>query len=84
MCGRCGRYGRYNVKRLIAARADAKLPDLLAMLADCPNARSVSIHNRCKAVYHGLHCGAADVVPAGAIPRRPQATDQRLLPLRRQ
>ena len=46
------RYGRYNVERLIAAHgADAKLPDLLATLADCPKARSLSVHDRCKAVY---------------------------------
>ena len=30
---------------------DAKLPDLLYELADCPKARSISIHDRCKAVY---------------------------------
>ena len=30
------------------------MPDLLAMLANCPKARSVSIYDRCKAVYEGL------------------------------
>jgi hypothetical protein len=30
---------------------DAKLTDLLWTLADCPKARSVSVHDRCKAVY---------------------------------
>jgi hypothetical protein len=30
---------------------DAKLTDLLHTLADCPKARSASIHDRCKAVY---------------------------------
>jgi hypothetical protein len=33
---------------------DAKLTDLLEMLADCAKARSVSIYDRCKAVYEGL------------------------------
>jgi hypothetical protein len=30
---------------------DVKLPELLFVLADCPKARSVSVHDRCKAVY---------------------------------
>jgi hypothetical protein len=30
------------------------MPDLLAMLANCSKARSVSIYDRCKAVYEGL------------------------------
>jgi hypothetical protein len=43
------------VEPLIAKHgADAKLPDLLVTLADCPKARSVSICDRCKAVYEGL------------------------------
>jgi hypothetical protein len=34
---------------------DAKLTDLLAVLAeDCPKARSISVHDRCRAVYEGL------------------------------
>ena len=42
----------YNVERLIAEHgADAKLPDLLAELASCEKARSVSIHDRCRARY---------------------------------
>ena len=54
-CERCGRYGRYNVKRLIAAHgADAKLPGLLATLANCEKARSLSIHDRCKAKFEGF------------------------------
>jgi hypothetical protein len=32
---------------------DAKLTDLLPALAKCPKARSVSVHDRCKAVYAG-------------------------------
>ena len=52
-CRSC-RYGRYDVKRLIAVPgADAKLPGLLATLANCEKARSVSIHDRCKAKYEG-------------------------------
>jgi hypothetical protein len=30
---------------------DWKLTDLLSTLADCPKARSMSVHDRCKAVY---------------------------------
>ena len=51
---RCGRYGRYNVKRLIAAHgAGAKLPDLLATLANCEKARSFSVYERCRAKFEG-------------------------------
>jgi hypothetical protein len=34
--------------------ADAKLTDLLATLANCENARSPSIHDRCKAMFEGF------------------------------
>jgi hypothetical protein len=51
VCEPCGRRGRYNVAKLIETHGDAKLTDLLVALADCPKARSVSIHDRCKAVY---------------------------------
>jgi hypothetical protein len=54
VCEPCGRRERYNVERLIAEHGDAKLTDLLATLADCPKTRSVSVHDRCKAVYEGL------------------------------
>jgi hypothetical protein len=57
VCEPCGRRGRYNVERLMAEHGDAKLTDLLVTLADCPKARSVSVHDRCKAVYEGLHRG---------------------------
>ena len=51
-CQRCGRYWRYNVASLVAAQgADAKLTDLLVTLANCEKARSVGVHDRCKAVY---------------------------------
>ena len=64
-CERCGRYGRYNVKRLIAAHgADAKLPGLLATLANCEKARSLSIHDRCKAKFEGLASELKDKGPA--------------------
>ena len=54
-CERCGRHGLYSVKRLIAAHgADAKLTDLLVTLANCEKARSVSIHDRCKAKFEGF------------------------------
>jgi hypothetical protein len=36
---------------------DAKLTDLLQTLANCPKARSASIHDRCHAVYSGLQFG---------------------------
>ena len=53
--GRCGPYGRYDVQRLIAVHgADARLTDLLQTLANCKKAHSVSIHDRCKAVFEGL------------------------------
>ena len=51
VCERCGRYGRYSVKRLIAMHGDAKLTDLLVTLANCEKARSVSVYDRCRAVY---------------------------------
>jgi hypothetical protein len=54
VCERCGRHGRYNVERLMAGHGDAKLTDLLVTLADCPKVRSLSIYDRCKAVYEGL------------------------------
>ena len=54
-CERCGRHGRYSVARLIAAHgADAKLTDLLVTLASCDKARSVSVHDRCKAKFEGF------------------------------
>ena len=46
-----GPLGRYNIAKLMEQHGDAKLPDLLYELADCPKARSISIHDRCKAVY---------------------------------
>ena len=55
VCEPCGLRGRYNVERLIAKHgADAKLADPLVTLTNCDKARSVSIYDRCKAVYEGL------------------------------
>jgi hypothetical protein len=34
----------------MAEHGDAKLTDLLATLAGCPKAHSVSVHDRCKAI----------------------------------
>ena len=50
----CGRHGTYNVARLMEQHGDAKLADLLQTLANCPKARSASIHDRCRAVFEGL------------------------------
>ena len=47
----CGRRGRYNVARLMEKYGDAKLPELRHVLADCPKARSQSIHDRCRVRY---------------------------------
>jgi hypothetical protein len=53
VCEPCGRRERHDVESLKRQYGwDAKLPDLLAALtADCPKRGSVSIHDRCKAVY---------------------------------
>ena len=54
VCEPCGRRGRYNVDKLMAEHGDAKLTDLLVTLANCEKARSVSIHDRCKAKFEGF------------------------------
>ncbi len=54
VCGPCARRGRYAVARLIEEHGDGKLTELLVTLANCPKARSTSIHDRCKAVYDRL------------------------------
>jgi hypothetical protein len=54
-CERCGRRGRYNVARLIAVHGpDARLTNLLVTLANCAKARSVSVHDRCRAKFEGF------------------------------
>jgi hypothetical protein len=57
VCEPCGRRGRYSVAKLMEQHGDAKPTDLLHTLAECPKARSTSIHDRCKAVYSGLLLG---------------------------
>ena len=37
--------------KLMERYGDAKLPDLLYVLADCRNARAQSVYDRCKVVY---------------------------------
>jgi hypothetical protein len=54
VCEPCGRRGRYSVESLMAERGDVKLTELLVTLADCPKTRSVSLYDRCKALYEGL------------------------------
>jgi hypothetical protein len=51
VCEPCGRRGTYGVARLMEQHGDAKLTDLLLTLANCPKARSASIHDRFKAVF---------------------------------
>jgi hypothetical protein len=46
-----GRFGRYNVARLIEKYGDMKLPELRHVLANCPKAKSFSVHDRCRVVY---------------------------------
>jgi hypothetical protein len=50
-CEPCGRVGRYNVAKLIEQHGDARLPELLDVLADCPKAKAASVYDRCNAVY---------------------------------
>jgi hypothetical protein len=51
-CAQCGRFGRYNVAQLIERHGgDMKMPDLRHVLANCPKARSHSIHDRCRVRY---------------------------------
>jgi hypothetical protein len=54
VCEPSARRGRYAVARLLEEHGDAKLTDLLVTLANCPTARSASIHDRCKAVFERL------------------------------
>jgi hypothetical protein len=51
VCGPCVRRWRYAVAQLIAAHGDAKLPDLLVKLANCPSAREFGVHDRCQARF---------------------------------
>ena len=53
VCEPCGRRERYDVERLTKQNGrTAKLTDLLpALVADCPKRGSVSVYDRCKAVF---------------------------------
>jgi hypothetical protein len=53
VCEPCGRRERYDVERLTRQNGrTAKLTDLLpALVADCPRRGSVSVYDRCKAVF---------------------------------
>jgi len=53
VCEPCGRRERYDVERLMRQYGwDAKLTDLLpALVADCPKRRSVSVYDRCRAMF---------------------------------
>jgi hypothetical protein len=50
-CESCGRRGRYNIARLMEKYGDAKLPELRHILANCPKAKSFSVHDQCKVRY---------------------------------
>jgi hypothetical protein len=75
-CEPCGRHGRYNIARLIAEHGDARLPELLTILADCP--ASMIAAGRCTAaeIAAGARRGAgrrfsgsAARAPSTATPR---------------
>lgn len=53
VCEPCGLRERYDVERLTRQYGwDAKLTDLLpALVAACPKRSSVSVYDRCKAVF---------------------------------
>jgi hypothetical protein len=53
VCEPCGRRERYDVETLTRQYGwDAKLTDLLpALVEDCPKRGSVSVYDRCKAVF---------------------------------
>jgi hypothetical protein len=53
VCEPCERRERYDVERLTRQYGwDAKLTDLLpALVVDCPKRGSVSVYDRCKAVF---------------------------------
>jgi hypothetical protein len=59
VCEPCNRRGRYTVATLIDEHGDAKLTDLLVILANCPKARSTGVYDRFRAVYERLGDRAA-------------------------
>jgi hypothetical protein len=50
-CEPCARFERYAIAKLMEQHGDARLPELLDVLADCPKAKAASVYDRCKAVY---------------------------------
>ena len=67
VCEPCERRGRYRVERLMAEHGDAMLTDLLTILADCPKARSMSVHDRQALAVRRLHREGGCGVPLWAI-----------------
>jgi hypothetical protein len=65
-CEPCGRRGRYNVAKLIEKYGDMKLSELGQLLANCPKAKSFSIHDRCR-VRYARTAGSRDREMAGVI-----------------
>jgi hypothetical protein len=51
ICKLCAKRGRYAVARLIEQHGDAKLTELLMILANCPKARPASVYDQCRAMY---------------------------------
>src|SRR5271157_2771455 len=51
VCEPCGRRGSYGVARLMAKHGDAKLTDLLPVLANCSRTTNGSIYDHCKAGF---------------------------------
>ena len=71
VCEPCSRRERYNVQQLMEQHGDAKLTDLLQTLANCPKARSASIHDRCKVVFEQLLAVNEPLRPPGAAAPAP-------------
>jgi hypothetical protein len=63
-CEPCGRRGRYNVARLMEKYGDAKLPELLQVLAQC-HKDPLSMRDRCRVRY------GEDSRPSDLTPPRP-------------
>jgi hypothetical protein len=47
-CEPCARFERYAIAKLMEQHGDARLPELLDVLADCPKAKAASVYGRCK------------------------------------
>jgi hypothetical protein len=57
VCEPRGRFGYSQVAWLMKQYGDAKLTELLQVLADCPKTRVAGVRDGCKAVYAGLDFG---------------------------